>query len=33
MNNKKILYFKGTCWGGTWVLWYNRPRSRKAVRS
>ena len=20
-------------WGGAWVLWYNRPRSRKAVRS
>lgn len=19
------------CWGGAWVLWYNRPRSRKAV--
>ena len=19
-------------WGGAWVLWYNRPRSRKAVR-
>jgi hypothetical protein len=20
------------CWGGAWVLWYNRPRTRKAVR-
>lgn len=19
------------CWGGAWILWYNRPRGRKAV--
>ena len=21
------------CWGGAWVLWYNRHSSRKAVRA
>lgn len=21
------------CWGGAWVLWYNRPRPRKAVQA
>jgi hypothetical protein len=26
------LTLAAPCWGGAWVLWYNRPRIRKAAR-